>query len=123
MSKMRRNIETARKNAKVTDMFPSIKPEPMKITFKTDKDLPVTKSGKLRECSECAHSTPDCTFCEYSKKPIYPFQYACFNFISDEEEKKIFIAALQAEIYMRDQRGNSYYSDFEKARNMLIAYN
>lgn len=88
MSKIRRNVETARKNAKVTDVFPSIKPEPMKITFKTDKDLPVTKSGKLRECSECAHSTPDCTFCEYSKKPIYPFQYACFNFISDEEEKK-----------------------------------
>ena len=34
----------------------------------------------------------------------------------DEEEKKIFIAALQAEIYMRDQIVNSYYEDFEKAK-------
>ena len=34
----------------------------------------------------------------------------------DEEEKKIFIAALQAEIYMRDQIVNCYYEDFEKAK-------
>lgn len=35
----------------------------------------------------------------------------------DEEEKKIFVAALQAEIYMRDQIVNSYYAEFEKAKN------
>lgn len=35
----------------------------------------------------------------------------------DEEEKMQFIAALQAEIYMRDQIVNSYYADFEKAKN------
>ena len=34
----------------------------------------------------------------------------------DEEEKMQFIAALQAEIYMRDQIVNSYYDDFEKAK-------
>ena len=34
----------------------------------------------------------------------------------DEEEKKRFIAALQAEIYMRDQIVNSYYTDFEAAK-------
>lgn len=35
----------------------------------------------------------------------------------DGEEKMQFIAALQAEIYMRDQIVNSYYADFEKAKN------
>lgn len=88
MSKKRYNIETARKNAKVTDMFPSIKPETMKFTIKTDKDLPVTKSGRLRKCSECKHSTPDCTYCEFFHKPILPYGYACFNFITDEEYLK-----------------------------------
>lgn len=34
----------------------------------------------------------------------------------DEEEKKIFIAALQAEIFMRDQIVNSYYNEFEAAK-------
>jgi hypothetical protein len=34
----------------------------------------------------------------------------------DEEEKKIFIAALQAEIFMRDQIVNSYYNEFETAK-------
>lgn len=86
MSKMRRNIETARKNAKVTDMFPSIKPEPVKITFKSEKDLPISKSGKLRECRECKYSNKECTFCELLNKPIFPYQYACFRFITDEED-------------------------------------
>lgn len=86
MSKMRRNVETARKNAKVTDMFPSIKPEPMKITFKSEKDLPISKSGKLRECRECKYSNRECTFCSHLNKPIFPYQYACFNFITDEED-------------------------------------
>ena len=35
----------------------------------------------------------------------------------DEEEKKIFIAALQAEIFMRDQIVNSYYTEFESAKS------
>ncbi len=34
----------------------------------------------------------------------------------DEEEKKIFIAALQAEIFMRDQIVHSYYTEFEAAK-------
>ena len=34
----------------------------------------------------------------------------------DEEEKMRFIAALQAEIYMRDQIVNSYYTEFEAAK-------
>ena len=34
----------------------------------------------------------------------------------DEEEKMRFIAALQAEIYMRDQIVNSYYTEFETAK-------
>ena len=34
----------------------------------------------------------------------------------DEEEKMQFIAALQAEIYMRDQIVNSYYTEFESAK-------
>ena len=34
----------------------------------------------------------------------------------DEEEKMRFLAALQAEIYMRDQIVNSYYTEFEAAK-------
>ena len=34
----------------------------------------------------------------------------------DEEEKMRFIAALQAEIFMRDQIVNSYYTEFEVAK-------
>ena len=34
----------------------------------------------------------------------------------DEEEKVRFIAALQAEIFMRDQIVNSYYTEFEAAK-------
>lgn len=34
----------------------------------------------------------------------------------EEEEKMRFIAALQAEIYMRDQIVNSYYTEFEAAK-------
>ena len=34
----------------------------------------------------------------------------------DEEEKMRFLAALQAEIYMRDQIVNSYYTEFESAK-------
>lgn len=67
-------------------MFPSIKPEPMKITFKSEKDLPISKSGKLRECRECKYSNRECTFCSHLNKPIFPYQYACFNFITDEED-------------------------------------
>lgn len=87
MSKIRKNVEVARNNAKLTDRFPSLKQNaPVKITIKTDKDLPVTKTGKLQQCKDCAHSTPDCTYCEFYKKSIFPFQYGCFNFITDEEE-------------------------------------
>lgn len=98
MSKKRYNIETARKNAKVTDMFPSIKSEPMKITIKTEHDLPVSKSGKLRQCKECMHSNRDCTFCSLLNKMIFPYQYACFKFITDEEEirRKAEVAAKEA---------------------------
>jgi hypothetical protein len=35
----------------------------------------------------------------------------------DEDEKMIFIATLQAEIYMRDQIVNSYYIEFESAKS------
>ena len=35
----------------------------------------------------------------------------------NEEEKTIFIAALQAEIFMRDQIVNSYYTEFEAAKS------
>ena len=35
----------------------------------------------------------------------------------DEEEKMIFIAALQAEIFMRDQIVKSYYTEFEAAKS------
>lgn len=35
----------------------------------------------------------------------------------DEKEKKIFIAAVQAEIFMRDQIVNSYYTEFEAAKS------
>lgn len=84
---MRKNVDVARSNAKLTDRFPSLKQQnPTKITIKTDKDLPVTKHGKLQQCKDCAHSNPDCTYCEYHKKSIFPFQYGCFNFITDEEE-------------------------------------
>ena len=34
----------------------------------------------------------------------------------DEEEKKIFLSALQAEIFMRDQIVNSYHIEFESAK-------
>lgn len=88
MSKIRGTIDIARKNAKVTDMFPSIKPEPMKITIKSEKNLPTSKSGKLRKCEDCIHSTPDCTYCNLLKKSIFPYQYACFSFIDDEEAKR-----------------------------------
>lgn len=86
---MRKNVDVARSNAKLTDRFPSLKQQtPAKITIKTDKDLPVTKQGKLQQCKDCAHSNPDCTYCKYHKKTILPFQYGCFNFITDEEELK-----------------------------------
>ena len=45
----------------------------------------------------------------------YPHLNSIFNSL-DEEEKMIFIAALQAEIYMRDQIVNSYYAEFETAK-------
>lgn len=106
MSKIRKNVEVARNNAKLTDRFPSIKQAPAKIVIKTEKDLPVTKTGKLRQCSECAHSNEPCTWCDYYKKSIFPFQYGCFNFITDEEElrRKAESAARQAaEISMKWQ--------------------
>ena len=99
MSKIRKNVDVARSNAKLTDRFPSLKQQtPVKITIKTDKDLPVTKHGKLQQCKDCAHSNPDCTYCEYHKKAIFPFQYGCFNFITDEDEikRKAEAAAKQA---------------------------
>ena len=34
----------------------------------------------------------------------------------DEEEKRIFMSALQAEIYMRDQIVNGYYAEYEAAK-------
>lgn len=86
MSKIRKNVDVARNNAKMTERFPSIKDAPTKITIKTEKDLPITKTGKLQQCSECAHSNKECTYCNFLKKSIFPFQYGCFNFITDEEE-------------------------------------
>lgn len=86
MSKIRKNVDFARNNVKVTDMFPSIKPQPMKMTIKSENNLPVSKSGKLRECRECKYSNNDCTFCSLLNKPIFPYQYACFKFITDEED-------------------------------------
>lgn len=89
MSKIRKNVEVARSNAKLTDRFPSLKQQaPTKITIKTEKDLPVTKSGMLQKCADCAHSNPTCTYCEFYKKAIFPYQYGCFNFITDEDEQK-----------------------------------
>lgn len=88
MSKVRMSLDVARKNASLSERFPNIKPQEMKITIKSTEDLPVTKEGKLRECRECAHSNPSCTYCEYLKKSIFPYQYACFNFITDEDELK-----------------------------------
>ena len=88
MSKIRRSVETARRNSSVTDMFPSIAPQPMKITIKSEHDLPVTKSGKLKKCEDCIHSTPDCTYCKELKKAIFPYQYGCFKHVDDEEDKK-----------------------------------
>lgn len=88
MSKIRHSIESARKNANLAERFPSIKPEPMKITFKSEHDLPVTKSGKLKKCEDCIHSTPDCTYCKELKKAIFPYQYGCFKHVDDEEDKR-----------------------------------
>lgn len=45
----------------------------------------------------------------------YPKLYGVFAGL-DEEEKKVFIAALQAEIYMRDQLVNGYYTEYEAAK-------
>lgn len=47
--------------------------------------------------------------------PKYPRLNAIFKQL-DEAEKKIFIAALQAEIFMRDQIVNSYYTQLESAQ-------
>ena len=58
----------------------------MKMTIKSENNLPVSKSGKLRECRECKYSNKDCTFCSLLNKPIFPYQYACFKFITDEED-------------------------------------
>ena len=44
----------------------------------------------------------------------YPKFHAVFTQL-DEEEKKLFTAALQAEIFMRDQIVHSYYAEFEAA--------
>ena len=87
MSKARQNAIYARKNAD-SKVFSQITPQPLKITIKSEKDLPMTKSGRLRKCEECAHSNADCTFCNENKKVIFPYQYACFNFIDDEEYKR-----------------------------------
>lgn len=90
MSKIRRNVEAARNNSRksesISEMFPNIKPQPVKITIKSSENLPVTKNGKLRECRECKHSNRECTFCHLLNKVIFPYQYACFSFITDEEE-------------------------------------
>lgn len=86
MSKGRKNAIYARQStAKVA---PSIKAEPLKITIKTEHDLPVSKSGQLRKCEDCVHSNSDCTFCNELKKMIFPFQYACFRFINDEDYQR-----------------------------------
>ena len=47
--------------------------------------------------------------------PKYPEFYKAYNNLDDEEIMR-FVAALQAEIYMRDQIVNSYYTDFEAAK-------
>lgn len=47
--------------------------------------------------------------------PKYPKLNKVFTKL-DEEEKMMFIATLQAEIFMRDQIVNSYYTEFEAAK-------
>lgn len=105
MSKGRKNAIYARQtSAKVA---PSIKPEPLKITIKTEHDLPVSKSGQLRKCEECVHSNKDCTFCNELKKMIFPYQYACFRFINDEDyqrQRAEAVARQAAEISIKWQK-------------------
>ena len=86
MSKGRKNAIYARQtSAKVA---PLIKAKPLKITIKTEHNLPVSKSGQLRKCEDCVHSNSDCTFCNELKKMIFPFQYACFRFVNDEDYQR-----------------------------------
>lgn len=86
MSKGRKNAIYARQTSGT--IAPSIKAEPLKITIKTEHDLPVSKSGQLRKCEDCVHSNSDCTFCNELKKMIFPFQYACFRFVNDEDYQR-----------------------------------
>lgn len=88
MSKARRSAIYALQNAETKMVAPSLKPQPVNITIKTEHDLPVTKSGQLRKCEDCVHSNDDCTFCNEFKKIIFPFQYACFSFINDDDYQK-----------------------------------
>lgn len=105
MSKGRKNAIYARQtSAKVA---PSIKAKPLKITIKTEHDLPVSKSGQLRKCEDCVHSNSDCTFCNELKKMIFPFQYACFRFVNDEDyqrQRAEAVARQAAEISIKWQK-------------------
>lgn len=96
MSKARQNAIYARQSAN-SKVLSQIAPQPFKITIKSDKELPMTKSGKLRKCQECVHSNDDCTFCNENKKVIFPYQYACFNFKDDEEYKRERAASIAKE--------------------------
>ena len=87
MSNARKNAVYARQNAEKKLLVQS-KPQPMKITIKTEHDLPISPSGQLRMCEDCVHSNKDCTFCNELKKAIFPYQYACFKFVDDEEYKR-----------------------------------
>ncbi len=58
----------------------------VKLTMKSTVNLPMTESGRLRECRECAFSNSECTYCTELARHIYSYQYACPKFRTDEEE-------------------------------------
>lgn len=91
MSKARLNAQHAMRRVSENEkllLSKQFKPSPVKVTIQSTENLPITRSGKLRECKECKYSNNDCTFCSLLNKHIYPYQYACFEFITDEEYEK-----------------------------------
>lgn len=59
----------------------------VKIAMPSGGPLPTIPQGHLRKCEDCMYSNRDCTFCSELGKHIFPYQYACTRFRSDEEEK------------------------------------
>lgn len=88
MSKARLNAQHAikRENDRETRNKSYVKsPAPVKVTIQTTQSLPVSSNGRLKECRECRHSNRECNYCSLKKISIFPYQYGCFDFMTDEE--------------------------------------